>query len=115
MSTTNATAVTIDLAVLGQLAYHLNLVAATAGEEGDACVAHAALSWALLNSIGEGQLASVIDELDLPEISSDLAASDEVKRRAGHLALQLCSHFTSEAQHDLAGLYHDAYLRITEA
>jgi hypothetical protein len=114
MSTKNAAAVTIDLAVLGQLAYHVNRVAVTAGEDGDACVTHAALSWALLNSIGEGELAALIDELDLPDVGT-AAGSEMIQRRAGHLALQLCSHFTSEGQHELAGLYHDAYQRIVAA
>lgn len=106
----------VPASALGQLAYHVATAAQLAvTDRSDDCVPHAVLSWALLEAIGGDRLGGAIDGFDLPNEFGDVAgpAGKHIRERAEELALQLCAHFTSEGQHDVSQLYHDAYGRLT--
>jgi hypothetical protein len=102
----------IESAALGQLAYHIRFAAALAADgRGDESVPHAVLSWALLRSAGGDALRESVAAFDLPDEIGGVhrvEPLDECKP-AEELALQLCSHFTSDGQHALAQLYQRAY------
>jgi hypothetical protein len=103
--------ITLDVAALGQLAYHSRCAAALAAEgSGDAAAPHALLSFALLHSLGGAELERTMHALDLPDTVGDFKGpkGERVRATADELALQLVAHFTSEGRHDLAGLYTDA-------
>jgi hypothetical protein len=112
------TTLTVPTAVLGQLSYHVGCAARlAAAQRQDESIPHAVLAWGVLESLGGEHLDRIRSSFDLPDDVGDLDSPQAapVRQRAEELALQLCAHFTSEGQHQLARLYQDVYDRLATA
>lgn len=110
--------ITIPTVLLGQLSYHVGCAARLAASgHSEESIPHAVLAWGVLESIGGEHLDRLRASLDLPNDVADLGTPEAapVRKRAEELALQLCAHFTSEGQHQLARLYQDVYDRLVTA